>query len=267
MEPSRILFVSTVMEPYLPASEIATLVRQLSQGTQDKGNEIRIFMPRFGCINERRNQLHEVIRLSGMNLIIDDTDHPLIIKVATLPTSRMQIYFIDNEEYFQRRAILHDETGKLFEDNDERSIFFARGVLETVKKLRWPPDIVHCHGWFTCLLAIFLKKAYKDDPLFANSKIVLSLYDEPFTETMNANAKQKLLMDGIKAKDVEVLSEPSYENFMKLAIQYSDGLIMGSKIVNQSLISYAKGLKKPILAYQGEEYISAYNTFYDKIIS
>jgi len=266
MEPSRILFVSTVMEPYLPASEIATLVRQLSQGIQDKGHEIRTFMPRFGSINERRNQLHEVIRLSGMNLIIDDTDHPLIIKVATLPSARMQIYFIDNEDYFQRRAILHDEAGKLFEDNDERSIFFARGVLETVKKLRWSPDIVHCHGWFTCLLAVFLKKAYKDDPLFAKSKVVLSLYDEQLTGLLSANAKQKLLMEGIKAKDVEVLSEPSYENFMKLAIQYSDGLILGSKEVNQSLVTYAKSLKKPILAYQGEEYISAYNTFYDKII-
>ena len=266
MEPSRILFVSTVMEPYLPASEIATLVRQLSQGTQDKGHEIRTFIPRFGCINERRNQLHEVIRLSGMNLIIDDTDHPLIIKVATLPTARMQIYFIDNEDYFQRRAILHNEKGQLFEDNDERSIFFARGVLETVKKLRWSPDLVHCHGWFTCLLAVFLKKAYKDDPLFANSKIVLSLYDEQFTELLCANAKQKLLMDGIKAKDVEVLSEPSYENFMKLAIQYSDGLILGSKEINPTLVAYAKSLKKPVLAYQEEEYILAYNVFYDKII-
>ena len=266
MEPSRILFVSTVMEPYLPASEIATHVRQLSQGIQDKGHEIRTFIPRFGCINERRNQLHEVIRLSGMNLIINDTDHPLIIKVATLPSARTQIYFIDNEDYFQRRAILHDEAGKQFEDNDERSIFFARGVLETVKKLRWSPDIVHCHGWFTCLLAVFLKKAYKDDPLFAKTKIVLSVYNEQFTGLLSANVKQKLLMEGVKAKDVEALSEPSYENFMKLAIQYSDGLILGSKEVNQSLVTYAKGLKKPILAYQGEEYISAYNTFYDKII-
>lgn len=266
MEPTRILFVCTAMEPYLPASEIATLVRQLSQGVQDQGREIRTFMPRYGCINERRNQLHEVIRLSGMNIIIDDTDHPLIIKVATLPSARTQIYFIDNEDYFQRRAILYDEEGNLLEDNDERSIFFARGVLETVKKLRWSPDVIHCHGWFTCLLAVFLKKAYKDDPLFANTKIVLSLYDEKFTSPLNAKAKRKLLMDGIKAKDVELLAEPNYENFMKLAIQYSDGLIVGSKEVDPSLVAYAKSLKKPVLAYQGEEYVSAYNTFYDKII-
>jgi len=179
----------------------------------------------------------------------------------------MQIYFIDNEDYFQRREILHNEAGQLLEDNDERSIFFARGVLETVKKLRWAPNIVHCHGWFSGLLTIFLKKAYKDDPLFAASKIVLSIYDEQFTEHLNTNVKRKLLIDGIKAKDVEVLSEPTYENFMKLAIQYSDGLILGSKDVNQPLVAYAKSLKKPILAYQGEEYISAYNTFYDKILN
>jgi starch synthase len=201
-----------------------------------------------------------------MNLVIDDTDHPLIIKVATLPSARMQVYFIDNEDYFQRRAILFDEGEKLFEDNDERSIFFARGVLETVKKLRWSPNVIHCHGWFSCLLAIFLKKAYKDDPLFAGTKIVLSIYDEQFAGLLDLNAKRKLLIDGIKAKDVEVLSEPDYENFMKLAIQYSDGLILGSREVNQSLVAYAKELKKPVLAYQEEDYISAYNTFYDKII-
>ncbi len=266
MEPTRVLFVCTEMEPYLPASEIATLVRKLSQGIQEKGREIRTFMPRYGCVNERRNQLHEVIRLSGMNLIIDDTDHPLIIKVASLPAARMQVYFIDNEDYFQRRAVLHDEKGKLFDDNDERSICFARGVLETVKKLRWSPDVVHCHGWFSCLLALFLKKAYKDDPLFANTKIVISLYNEPIADPLNAKVKQKLLMDGIKAKDVDVLSEASYENLMKLSIQYADGLILGSKEVNQTLVAYAKSLQKPILAYQGEEYISTYNTFYDKII-
>ena len=264
MEPTRILFVCTAMEPYLPASEIATLVRQLSE-IQEKGFEIRTFMPRYGCINERRNQLHEVIRLSGMNIIINDADHPLIIKVASLPSTRIQIYFIDNEDYFQRREILHHDDGKLLEDNDERCIFFTRGVLETVKKLRWPPNIVHCHGWFACLLAIFIRKAYKDDPLFANTKIVLSLYDEPFTGVLNPNIKRKLLMDGIKAKDVEVLAEPSYENFMKLAIQYSDGLIIGSKEVNQSLVTYAKSLKKPVLPYQEKEHISVYNTFYNKI--
>ncbi|MDR2449320.1 MAG: glycogen/starch synthase [Prevotellaceae bacterium] len=267
MEPTRILFVCTEMEPYLPASEIATIVRMLSQGIQDKGHEIRVFLPRYGCVNERRNQLHEVIRLSGMNLIIDDTDHPLIIKVASLPAARMQVYFIDNDDYFQRKFTFFDEGEKFFEDNDERSIFFIRGVLETVKKLRWSPNIVHCHGWFTALLSIFLKKSYKDDPLFAKTKIILSLYNEAFPQLFSAKFKEKMVRDGIKPKDVEILSNPSYENLMKLAIQYVDGVIIGDRNVDKTLESHAKSQKKSILSYRGENYVEAYNSFYNKIIA
>ncbi len=218
MEPVRILYISPEMEPYLPASEVATTVRTLSQGIQEKGREIRTFIPRYGCVNERRNQLHEVIRLSGMNLIINDADHPLIIKVASLPSARMQVYFIDNDDYFQRRAMLQEEDGKFFDDNDERSIFFVRGVLETVKKLRWSPDLVHCHGWFSALLSVFLKRSYKDDPLFAGTKVVLSLYDDEFLQPLDSKVKQKILMDGIRNKDVEILSDSTYINLMKLAI-------------------------------------------------
>jgi starch synthase len=267
MEPTRILFVCTEMEPYLSASGIATIARTLSQEIQDKGHEIRVFLPRYGCVNERRNQLHEVIRLSGMNLIIDDTDHPLIIKVASLPATRMQVYFIDNDDYFQRKSTFFDEEEKFFEDNDERSIFFIRGVLETVKKLRWSPNVVHCHGWFTALLSVFLKKSYKDDPLFAKTKIILSLYDEAFPHLFSAKFKEKMVMDGIKQKDVEVLDNPSYENLMKLAIQYVDGVIIGDQNVGKTLENYAKSLKKPVLGYQGENYVEAYNSFYNKIIA
>jgi starch synthase len=255
------------MEPYLPASGIATIVRTLSQGIQDKGHEIRVFLPRYGCVNERRNQLHEVIRLSGMNLIIDDADHPLIIKVASLPAARMQVYFIDNDDYFQRKSMFFDEEEAFFEDNDERSIFFVRGVLETVKKLRWSPNVVHCHGWFTSLLSIFLKKSYKDDPLFAKTKIILSLYDEAFPQLFNAKFKEKMVRDGIKQKDVDMLSNPSYENLMKLAIQYVDGVIIGDRHVNKTLESYTKSLKKPLLGYQGENHLETYNSFYNKIIA
>jgi starch synthase len=255
------------MEPYLSASGIATIARTLSQEIQDKGYEIRVFLPRYGCVNERRNQLHEVIRLSGMNLIIDDTDHPLIIKVASLPATRMQVYFIDNEDYFQRKYTFFDDDEKFFEDNDERSIFFIRGVLETVKKLRWSPNVVHCHGWFTALLPVFLKKAYKDDPLFSKTKIVLSLYDEAFPHLFSAKFKEKMTMDGIKPKDVEILGNPSYENLMKLAIQYVDGIIIGDRSVGKTLENYAKNLKKPILGYQKENYVEAYNSFYNKIIA
>jgi starch synthase len=255
------------MDPYLSESGIAAIARTLSQEIQDKGHEIRMFLPRYGCVNERRNQLHEVIRLSGMNLIIDDADHPLIIKVASLPATRMQVYFIDNDDYFQRKYTFFDEEENFFEDNDERSIFFIRGVMETVKKLRWSPHVVHCHGWFTSLLSIFLKKAYKDDPLFSKTKIVLSLYNEAFPHLFSAKFKEKMAMDGIKPKDVEILVKPSYENLMKLAIQYADGIIIGDRSGSKTLENYAKSLKKPVLGYQGANYVEAYDAFYNKIIT
>ena len=176
MAKKRVLFISSEIMPYLPESEMSHIGRYLPQGIQEKGKEIRTFMPRFGCINERRNQLHEVIRLSGMNLIINDTDHPLIIKVASIQAARMQVYFIDNEDYFQRKHVITDEKGSFFEDNDERAIFFARGVFETVKKLRWAPDLIYCQGWFTALVPIFLKKEYAEDPIFERIPVGWGLF-------------------------------------------------------------------------------------------
>ena len=178
MEKKKILFISQEISPFLPKSEISTAARNLAQGIQEAGKEIRVFMPRFGVINERRHQLHEVIRLSGMNMIIDDTDHPLIIKVASIQPARMQVYFIDNEDYFKRKATLTDEDGKLFSDNDERAIFFAKGVIETVKKLNWAPDIIHVHGWMASLLPLYIKEYYSDEPLFSESKIITSVYNK-----------------------------------------------------------------------------------------
>jgi len=175
MENSKILYISQEITPFLPSSEISDIARHLPQHMLENGKEIRVFMPRFGCINERRHQLHEVIRLSGMNLVIDDADHPLIIKVASIPTARMQVYFIDNEEFFQRKAVLTDEKGKFFDDNDERSMFFCKGVLETVKKLGWKPDIVHCHGWMTAMVPFFIKNIFNEDPHFAESKLIIQL--------------------------------------------------------------------------------------------
>jgi starch synthase len=175
MSKHKILYICQQIMPYLPENEESKLCRELSQVMQERGNEIRTFMPRYGCVNERRNQLHEVIRLSGMNLIIDDNDHQLIIKVASIPSARIQIYFIDNEDFFSRRATVRDEAGVEFEDNDERMVFFARGVLETVKKLRWTPDIVHCHGWFSTVAPLYLRKVFNNDPIFRDVKIVSSL--------------------------------------------------------------------------------------------
>jgi starch synthase len=267
MENKKVLFISSEITPYLPESEISLIGRNLPQGIQESGKEIRTFMPKFGCINERRNQLHEVIRLSGMNLIIDDTDHPLIIKVASIQSARMQVYFIDNEDYFQRKYTYKDEHGKEYADNDERIIFFARGVLETVKKLRWAPDVIHCHGWFTSLVPLYIKKAYNEDPLFANSKVVYSVYKNEFKNQLNKDFKDKLLFENITKADVKILKEPSYLNLNKLAIEMSDAVIVGSKKINSELHEYIKTIKKPFIEHHdNEEYIDAYSQLYDKIL-
>ena len=201
-EVKRVLFVSSEIYPYLPESPIGRIGRFLPQGVQERKREIRSFMPRYGCINERKNQLHEVIRLSGMNIVISEIDRPLVIKVASISSARMQVYFIDNDDYFHRKQIYCDENGKFFEDNGERAIFFARGVLETVKKLRWAPDVIHCHGWISHILPLYLKKAYRDDPIFAESKIVLSLYDDTPAERFPDDFAGKIPFGGISPEDV-----------------------------------------------------------------
>ena len=263
----RILYISQEITPYLPESEMSSIARKLPQGIQERGKEIRTFMPRYGCINERRNQLHEVIRLSGMNLIIDENDHPLIIKVASIQAARMQVYFIDNEDFFHRKSTLQDDDGKSFVDNDERSMFFTRGVIETVKKLQWAPDLIHCHGWFTSLIPIYIKQYYHDDPLFQDTKLVTSVYDTDFVEPLNGRLKDKLASDGINAGDLEILTKPSYENFVKLAINFSDAVINGSNEINSEVEKHINEKGLPHLGYHDEEnYVEAYNDFYNKIL-
>ena len=270
-EPKRVLFVNSEILPYIPETTASTIGRYLPQGIQENGKEIRSFMPRYGCINERRNQLHEVIRLSGMNIIVNDIDRPLIIKVASIPSARMQVYFIDNDDYFQRKFIFNDADGNFFEDNDERAIFFARGVLETVKKLRWKPDIIHCQGWISHILPLYLKKIYKDDPIFTHSKLVLSLYNEADSFTFAEDMRSKIILPGIKNKDLEVLSTANGTNLAKLAIQHSDGIIMGDQNINEELAAFVKASKLPVLPYveintTDSEYIKEYNKFYDTIL-
>src|SRR5210317_1311971 len=240
MESVKVLFVSQEITPYLPETEMSHIGRYLPQGIQETGKEIRTFMPRYGNINERRNQLHEVIRLSGMNLIIDDSDHPLIIKVASIQAARMQVYFIDNEEYFHRKQTVADADGSHFADNDERMIFFARGVLETVRKLRWSPDLVHCHGWITSLVPLYLKHSFVDDPLYNKSKIIYSVYDDEFVKPLRKDFRKKLLIDGIQEDDVEILAQPSFENLTMLALNLSDAAILGSTDINKSVQKYIK---------------------------
>ena len=265
MRKARVLFISSEIHPYLDLTEQSEIARKLPQGIQERGKEIRTFMPRFGNINERRNQLHEVIRLSGMNLIIDDADHPLIIKVASIQAARMQVYFIDNEEYFQRKSTIRDTDETFFDDNDDRTIFFGRGVLETVKKLGWSPDIIHCHGWMTALIPMLIKTSYKDDPMFHNSKVVYSLYNDSFTESFNKDFSKKILMDGLSADDVKGLEDPNYVSLTKLAMQYSDAVMKSSTTLHDEIETAFKSLIKPTLDYKSpEEYIDAYDNFYDE---
>ena len=270
-EPTRVLFVNSEIYPYLPETYISTIGRYLPQGIQECKKEIRSFMPKYGCINERRNQLHEVIRLSGMNIVINDVDRPLIIKVSSIPAARMQVYFIDNEDYFQRKYVFTDENGKFFDDNGERAVFFARGVLETVKKLRWKPDIIHCQGWISHILPLYLKKCYKDDPIFFFFLVVLSLYDEFLEERFSADLAEKAALPGLESKDFELFAEPVGINLAKLASFHSDGIIMGSDSIPAELEGFCKDLGRPVLPYfkienGNNDYIKVYNDFYDRII-
>lgn len=269
-EPNRILFVSQQIYPYLDQeTPIRMLNRKLPEWFQSSGYETRTFMPKFGDINERRNQLHEVIRLSGMNIIISEVDHPLLIKVASIQTARIQIYFIDNDDYFYRRKGLVDANGEEYKDNDERSIFFARGVLETVKKLRWTPNIVHCSGWMSALTPLFIKKLYADTPFFENTKVVLSLDSDEYATPFGSKFSTKILGGGILNTDIRSIAglPVGYEDLMRLAVDNADAIVLASENVNQRLLNYAQNSGKPIMPYAGEDkeaYLNFYNSLLDK---
>ena len=268
MKNRKILYVSSEVVPYLPENEISSMSFEIPKMVNKQGGQIRIFMPKYGNINERRHQLHEVIRLSGLNLVVNDLDMPLIIKVASIPKERIQVYFIDNEEYFNRKATFKDSSDKLFDDNDERCIFFAKGVLETIKRLNWSPDIIHVHGWMSALLPIYLKEIFKNEPIFQKSKIVTSLYSNEFEKNLNKDMINKVLFDEIDQKSVSDLKDPTYENLMRIAIDYSDGIIIGSENVSSKTIGYLKSYKKPILDFQpkdsfSESYTEFYNNLFD----
>jgi starch synthase len=263
MKDKRVLYVSSEVIPYLPETEISSMSFEAPRAVNSKEGQIRIFMPRYGNINERRHQLHEVIRLSGMNLVINDLDMPLIIKVASIPKERMQVYFIENDDYFKRKATYTDEDGNFYEDNDERAIFFAKGVIETVKKLNWSPDIIHVHGWLASFLPLYLKKYYGAEPLFENSKIVTSVYNQGFEGTLDKEVVSKIAFDGIEESDISELENPTYANLMKVAINHSDAIIEGSETLPDELKSYLKDLDKPVLKFHNmDEFQEAYIDFY-----
>jgi len=262
----KILFINQEIVPYVPDSDLALMGKALPQVMQENGHEIRTFMPKWGIINERRGMLHEVIRLSGMNLIIDDTDHPLIIKVATINQTRVQVYFIDNDDYFSKRKMGQDESGTDYADNGERAIFFARGVLETVKKLRWVPDIIHVQGWMGAVVPIYIKTAYHEEPSFANTKVVTSLFSKSLNTELDDNFKRCIeFREATGDLLTKYADRFSFDELAKIAIDYSDGVIAGAKDVNPALMKYAVEHNIPTLSYAGEDFHQAYEDFYEKI--
>ena len=267
MKDKRILYVSSEVIPYLPETEIASTAFNIAKKAHGNGVQTRIFMPRFGVINERRHQLHEVIRLSGMNLIINDVDMPLIIKVASIPKERMQVYFIDNDEYFKRKAVFTDEDDQLFSDNDERAIFFVKGVVETIKKLNWAPDIIHVHGWMASLLPLYLKEYYNEEPLLAESKIITSIYNEGFDGNLNEGLLDKVKFDKLEGLKINILENPSYANIIKCAVDNSDAIVLGSDTFSKELQDCISGNSVPILPFQSEDSFDPYLNFYRELIS
>ncbi len=263
MKDKKVLYVASELMPYLPETEVSSMAFESPKMVNSKGGQTRIFMPRFGNINERRHQLHEVIRLSGMNLVVNDFDMPLIIKVASIPKERMQVYFIDNEEYFKRKATVLDKDGSLFKDNDERAIFFAKGVVETVKKLNWAPDIIHVHGWMASLLPLYLRTYYANEPLFAESKIVTSVYNNDFEGPLGEDLIGKIKFDEIPDEKLSSLNGATFENLTKVAVENSDAVILGSLDIPSELENFVQEQNKPTLEYKyPEEFSTAYEEFY-----
>ena len=263
----KILYVASEIFPYLEESYISNLCRYLPQGIQENGNEIRTFMPKYGCINERKNLLHEVIRLSGQNVIIEDTDHPLIIKVASLQSVRMQIYFIDSEDFFKRKQRVYSEENVFFPDNDSRAIFFAKGVIETVRKLGWNPDIIHCHGWISALVPIFIKTRYRDNPLFQNARLVYSICNDDFPEKFSSNFGKKLALTGIPKEQIKHMRSPGFDGLMKTAVDFADAAVIAHPQVRRSLKTYLKSYPREVFEHPDtEDYIQAYDALYERLI-
>ena len=263
----RILIVSQEVFPYIENSNMAEHVLELAKKVKkNKDIEVRLFMPQYGCVNERRHQLHEVIRLSGVNIVINDIDQPLIVKVASIPQARLQVYFIDNDEYFQRKAILKNKNQENIADNDERMMFFCRGVLETLQMLGWSPDIIHCHGWFTSLLPLYLKKIYNTHQVFENTKIISSFYNENFDGNLNSELINKIKFDGIEHDDINILKKSNYKNLQLIASQFSDGIIFEQNYMCKELTEFANNNCVSTLHPEENEQ-NAYYHFYQNFFS
>ena len=266
MKGKKILYISSEVIPYMPQTEIATMTYSLPKTVNENGGQTRIFIPKYGIINERRHQLHEVIRLSGINLIIDDMDMPLILKVASIPKERMQVYFIDSEDYFKGRLVEKDKNSKLYKDNDERAIFFAKGVIETIKKLNWAPDLIHVHGWIASLLPLYLKNFYNEEPMFEKTKVVVSLYENEIKGKLDKKTVEKLKFDEIEDKSLSILDNPTYENLYKISLALADGVIFTSDI-KSDYKDVLKNMKIPVLeCFLKQDFEQEYLDFYNKFL-
>jgi len=268
MRKKKILFASQEISPYLPETYMSNVGLNLPKHSIEQGNETRIFLPKFGIIKEKANNLHEVIRLSGMNLIIDDFDHQLIIKVASIQSARMQIYFIDNDEYFPRKTMFLDEKGNFLPNTEERIMFYCKGVIETVKKLGWSPEIIYCQGWFSSLIPMYIKKIFNEDPLFKDTKVIYSVFDTEYKGSISPVIVEKLLFENnLEKSDLDFLRSPTFENLSKFAISYSDAIIQGSENINKKVLDYMKESELPFMEYPGEEnYEDQYNNFFDSLV-
>lgn len=264
----RILYVASEINPFLQTTQVAEFVRRLPQAMQERGMEIRILVPRFGLINERKNRLHEVVRLSGINIAVGDEEKPLVIKVASIPNAKLQVYFIDNEDYFHRKSVFHDKEDKFYSDNDERAIFFCKGVLETVKKLGWAPDIIHCNDWMTSLIPLYTKTTYKNDPIFQNAKCVFTIYDNAFTFKFDANLLEKVKMIDIEDSMLKPLKSADYDGFIKMGIEYSDAVIRAEEEESESLNNLTNELsreKKFNVIENDENFLDRHYNLYNEL--
>ncbi len=267
MSKKRALFVTQEMNPYTAISEISDIVRKLPQAAQEKGMEIRVLMPKYGVINERRHRLHEVVRLSGMNIIVDDEDYPLIIKVASLPGARMQVYFLDNEEFFKRKFVFDDANEKPFEDNSDRMVFFCKGVMETVKKFGWPPDLIHCHGWMTSLIPLYLKTVYKDDPIFQNSKIVYTAYNNDYEKTFSKRFLEIAAINKLGESDLEAFGNGDDITLLKGGLAHADAVVVGSENLDEDVKKLIDASEKPTMEkMELEELVPASIDFYKGLV-
>lgn len=267
MSKLRILYVASEINPFLQTSKVADFVRKLPQGMQERGMEIRILVPRFGLINERKNRLHEVVRLSGINIAIGDEEKPLIIKVASIPNAKLQVYFIDNEDYFHRKSVFVDKENKFHSDNDERAIFFCKGVIETVKKLGWAPDIVHCNDWMTSFIPLYLNTTYKNDPIFKNAKTVFSVYNNTFSHKFDNDLIEKVKMLDIEDDMLSQLKSADFEGFIRLGMEFSDAVIRaedGDEL--NSLFSDLDNEKKTEPIDKEEDFLDSYYNLYNELV-